>query len=125
MQITVEVIGYKAFKGSIDGKVMNTGVFFSIVRLDERFNKTEGNDLNWKGGHCVEEWKVGDTDLIMRVVPLKPSIKNPVAMVLEIERVSNGKETTELVIDARPLERQAAGSEPAAAAAPAQLKKAA
>lgn len=112
MQVTVEVIGYKAFKGSIDGKVMNTGVFFSTVRLDERYNKTEGNDLNWKGGHCVEEWKVGDTDLIMRVVPLKPSIKNPVVMVLEIERVSNGKETTELVIDARPFENKATEAAP-------------
>lgn len=104
MEITVEVIGMKAFKGVIDGKTMNGGAFYSAVRLDERYNKTDSQGLNFKAGHAIEEWKVGDADLITRVAHLKPSIKNPVVMRLDVERVSNGKETTEIVMDARPME---------------------
>ena len=123
MQITVEIIGMKAFKGSIDGKAINSGVFYSSVRLDERFNKSETNgDMNWKTGHAVEEWKVGYAELIMRCAHLKPTIKKPVVMLLEVERVSNGKETTELVMDARPLEAVAVDTPPAQ---PAPLRKAA
>lgn len=104
MEITVEIIGMKAFKGVIDGKAINSGVVYSAVRLDERHNRTEENGLNFKCGHAMEEWKVGDAEIIARVSHLKPSYKTPVVMRLEVERVSNGKETTELVMDIRPVE---------------------
>lgn len=104
MQVVVEIIGMKAFKGNIDGKAINSGCFYASVRLDERHNRNDAEGMNMKTGHAVEEWKVGDAELIARVAHLKPTIKNPVVMSLEVERVSNGKETTELVMDARPYD---------------------
>lgn len=100
-QIHVEVVGMKAFKGVIDGKSMDSGVFYSMVRLDERFNKP---GENFKSGNSIEEWKLGSSELVFRVAHLKPSKTNPVMMCLEIERVSNGKETKEIVMDATLVE---------------------
>jgi hypothetical protein len=111
-QMLVEVVGMKAFKGVIDGKSMDSGVFYSMVRLDERFNKP---GENFKSGNAIEEWKLGSSELVFRIAHLKPSKDNPVLMRLEVERVSNGKETKELVMDALPVERPAA--RPAAPAA--------
>lgn len=99
-QIHVEVVGMKAFKGVIDGKSMDSGVFYSMVRLDERFNKP---GENYKSGNAIEEWKLGSSELVFRVAHLKPSKDNPVMMLLEVERVSNGKETKEIVMDAFPV----------------------
>ena len=104
-QMLVEVVGMKAFKGVIDGKSMDSGVFYSMVRLDERFNKP---GENFKSGNAIEEWKLGSSELVFRIAHLKPSKDNPVLMRLEVERVSNGKETKELVMDALPVERPAA-----------------
>jgi len=100
-QMIVEVIGMKAFKGVIDGKAMDSGVFYSAVKLDERFNKP---GENFKSGDAVEEWKLGSSELVFRIAHLKPSKTKPVLMRLEIERVSNGKETKEIVMDALPVE---------------------
>lgn len=101
-QIHVEVVGMKAFKGVIDGKSMDSGVFYSMVRLDERFNKP---GENFKSGNAIEEWKLGSSEIVFRVAHLKPSKDNPVMMRLEVERVSNGRETKEIVMDAMPLEQ--------------------
>jgi hypothetical protein len=103
----------KAFKGTIDGKAMDSGVLYSMVRLDERFNKP---GENFKTGHALEEWKLGSSEIVFRVAHLKPSKTNPVMMRLEVERVSNGKETKELVMDAVPVEpsARAVPSRPAA-----------
>jgi hypothetical protein len=108
MEILVEVIGMKAFKGTIDGKAINSGCFYASVRLDERHNRDDSEGLNHKTGHAIEEWKVGDAELVKRVAHLKPSIKNPVIMRMDVERVSNGKETTEVVMDVRPVDAVAA-----------------
>jgi hypothetical protein len=103
--MVVEVVGMKAFKGTIDGKAMDSGVLYSMVRLDERFNKTVEN---FKTGHALEEWKLGSSEIVFRVAHLKPSKTNPILMRLEVERVSNGKETKELVMDAVPVDQPVA-----------------
>lgn len=101
MQILVEVIGMKAFKGIVDGKPIDSGTLYSNVKLDERFNKT---GENFKTGYALEEWKLGSSELVFRIAHLKPSKSNPVTMKLEVERVSNGRETKEVVTDAVPVE---------------------
>jgi hypothetical protein len=103
--MVVEVVGMKAFKGTIDGKAMDSGVLYSMVRLDERFNKP---GENFKTGHALEEWKLGSSEIVFRVAHLKPSKTNPILMRLEVERVSNGKETKELVMDAVPVDQPVA-----------------
>lgn len=105
MELVVEIVGVKAFKGVINGNAIDSGSLFSIVRLDSRFNKRDGSGINWKVGFALEEWKLPNSDFAMRMMHLNPSIKNPVSVKLEIERVSNGKESTEVIIDAVPLNK--------------------
>ena len=103
MELTVDLIGMKAFKGTLEGKLINSGSLYTMVKLDERYNKKDQDGLNWKFGHSIEEWRVPDSEIIMRLAHLKPSIKNPVTVRLEVERVSNGRETKEVVLGCRPL----------------------
>ena len=105
MELVVEIVGIKAFKGVINGNAIDSGSLFGIVRLDSRFNKRDGSGVNWKVGFALEEWKLPNSDFAMRMMHLNPSIKNPVSVKLEIERVSNGKESTEVIIDAVPLNK--------------------
>ena len=105
MELVVEVVGMKAFKGVIDGKVIDSASLFGVVRLDSRFNKRDGSGINWKVGFALEEWKLPNSDVAMRMMHLNPTIKNPIAVRLEIERVSNGRESTEIIIDAMPLNK--------------------
>lgn len=97
MELTIEVVGYKAFKGFVQGEGINSGVLYSRVKLDDRYNKP---GENIKAGITTEEWKVPNADIIFNFegIPL------PFHAVLEIERVSNGKETKEIVLSARPHE---------------------
>lgn len=107
MELKVELVGMKAFKGRLDGKEINSGALYTKVKLDERHNRKDQEQTNWKFGHSVEEWKVPDSEIVMRLAHLKPSIDRPVMVRLEVERVSNGRETKEVVIDCRPLEERA------------------
>lgn len=116
MQVLVEVIGMKAFKGIIDGKSMDSGTLYSNVKLDERFNKV---GENFKTGDALEEWKLGSSELVFRIAHLKPSKSNPIAMKLEIERVSNGRETKEIVVDAVPVDQPPVRQAPARQPVPA------
>ena len=97
MELTIEVVGFKAFKDFVQGEAINSGVLYSRVKLDERYNKP---GKNLKGGITTEEWKMPNADTVfaMQRIPL------PFMAVLEIERVSNGKETKEVVLSARPHE---------------------
>lgn len=105
MELKVAVIGMKAFKGTVQGSAIDSGTLYAVVRLDSRYNKREEGSWNHKEGHAVEEWKLPSAEHVFRMAHLKPSITNPVMVVLEIERVSNGTESKEMVIDARPVER--------------------
>lgn len=118
MALMVEVVGMKAFKGFVNGEGINSGTLYSRVKLDERYNKP---GENFKGGHATEEWKMPDADTVFRM----QHIPRPFMCELEIERVSNGKESREVVIGARPVETLAqAPARPAAAdaAAPAAVR---
>lgn len=97
MALMVEVVGMKAFKGFVNGEGINSGTLYTRVKLDERYNKP---GENFKGGHATEEWKMPDADAVFRI----QHIPRPFMCELEIERVSNGKESREVVIGARPVE---------------------
>lgn len=107
MELKVAVIGMKAFKGTVNGSAIDSGTLFAVVRLDSRYNKREEGSWNHKEGHAIEEWKLPSADHVFRLAHLKPSISNPIMVTLEIERVSNGSESKEMVIDVRPVERVA------------------
>lgn len=93
MQVTVEIIGFKAFRGVIDGKTIDSGSVFSKVKMDTRNNSRKGQELNCKGGEAVEEWKLGSAELGAMFENKVPCVAR-----LELERVTNGKETKEVVI---------------------------
>ena len=97
MEQVIEVVGFKAFKGFVQGEGINSGTLYSRVKMDARYNKP---GENVKGGETTEEWKMPDADTVFRLQhhPL------PFAVILEIERVSNGKETKEVVLSARAVE---------------------
>lgn len=97
MAVTIEVIGMKAFKGSVNGEAIDSGTLFARIKLDTRYNKP---GENFKAGHGAEEWKMPNAETVFRMqhLPL------PFMASLEVERVSNGKETKEMVIDCVPIE---------------------
>ena len=97
MAITIEVTGMKAFRGIVNGESIDSGSLYSKVKLDQRYNKP---GENFKGGEAVEEWKMPKAEFVFRM----QHIPYPFMCSLEIERVSNGKETKEMVIDVRPIE---------------------
>ena len=106
----VEVVGMKAFKGSVNGEFIDSATIYTRVRLDTRYNKP---GENYKGGYAMEDWKLPNAECAFRMQHLP----FPFQASLEVERVSNGKETKEMVIDCVPAEL--------AKAEPSPLKKAA
>lgn len=97
MALTIEVVGMKAFRGTVNGETIDSGTLYGRVKLDQRYNKP---GENFKGGHAVEEWKMPGSEFVFRMQHLS----FPFMCSLEVERVSNGKETKEMVTDVQPLE---------------------
>jgi hypothetical protein len=114
-RMIVEVVGMKAFQGSVDGSAINSGTLYTRVKLDQRFNKEDATSKNFKAGEAVEEWKLPTADHVLRMKHLANSM--PFTAELEVERVSNGKESKEIVVDVIPQQ--------AASPVPQQLRKAA
>ncbi|MEK8084889.1 hypothetical protein WNB94_00600 [Aquabacterium sp. A3] len=92
------VVGIKRFQGTVDGKQINSGKLFVNCRLDESRNSPE----QYASGHFTETIERVDPELIKRIehVPL------PAWFDIETERVGNGKESREMVLDIRPAEHQ-------------------
>lgn len=98
MGLMVEVVGLKAFKGTVQGEAIDSGKLFARVKFDQRYNE---KGKNFAAGTFVEEWKLPSSEHVFRMqhLPL------PFMCDLDVERVSNGKETREVVTDCRPVER--------------------
>jgi hypothetical protein len=86
----VTVTGLKFFEGVIDGKTIASGRFYTECKLHD----PKGNSK----GIFTEEWKV-TSELIKRLMHLPV----PFDADLQTERVGNGKETREMVIDLLPI----------------------
>ncbi|WP_314971918.1 hypothetical protein [Comamonas testosteroni] len=114
MALIIKVVGMKAFKGFVNKDGINSGTLFAEVKMDSRHNK-QGE--NFKTGIAMEEWKMPDADSVFRM----QRIPVPFLCELEIERVSNGRESKEVVISARPVEH----AQPKPATPPAASAKAA
>lgn len=105
----IKVVGMKAFKGFVNNEGINSGALFAEVKMDSRYNKP---GENFKAGYAMEEWKMPDADAVFRMqhIPL------PFLCELDIERVSNGRESKEVVLGARPVETATQAPERPAAA---------
>lgn len=105
MELLVDVIGYKAFKGAINGSAIDNGELYAVVSLDDSYNRIDEDGLNWKAGCTVESWKIRSSDLVMKLSSLPaPSVKNPIACRLYVKRISNGRESREVITDIEPLQ---------------------
>lgn len=96
MGLMVEVVGMKAFKGFVQGEGIDSGKLFARVKFDTRYNE---KGKNFAGGQFVEEWKLPSAEHVFRMQHLSL----PFMCELDVERMSNGKETREVVIDCRPV----------------------
>jgi len=101
MEQTVEVVGMKAFRGTIDGKAIDSATLYVRVKLDARHNEP---GKNFKGGEAIETWSMPDAESVFRMQHLP----YPFLAKLETERVSNGTDSKEIVMGAVPIERGAA-----------------
>ena len=91
----MEITGLKRFKGVIDGKEINSGAVFVRIKLDD----TRNNLDSVKKGECTEELRVDPA--IIKAVEHNTF---PLLCEVETERVSNGRESREVVIAIRPID---------------------
>lgn len=104
-----KVVGFKRFEGNLDGKNIDSGKLFCEVRLDDSRN----GEKQFSKGVCTEELRLPSSELVKRIQHL------PVPFMADIdtERVGNGKEVREVVLDVRPIEVPKAAPQPVAKAA--------
>lgn len=97
MELTIEVVGFKAFKDFVQGEAINSGVLYSRVKLDERYNKP---GINLKAGITTEEWKMPNADTVfaMQRIPL------PFMAVLKLSAFLMARKRKKSVLSARPHE---------------------
>jgi hypothetical protein len=117
MELTVEVIGMKAFKGKVQNEFIDSGKLYTRTKLNERNNRT--GELFSKG-EVTEEWKLPNAEAVFRM----QHIPMPFTARLEVERVSNGKEAKEIVMEVRPVDAATLSVLPEKRT-PAQVQKAA
>ncbi|MDP9123063.1 MAG: hypothetical protein M3N82_00410 [Pseudomonadota bacterium] len=91
----MEITGFKRFKGSVDGKAIDSAKVFVRVKLDGSRNSADQR----AEGYATEELRV-DPAILKRIE------HNPMPMICEVEteRVSNGREAKDVVVDIRPVE---------------------
>lgn len=92
----VKVIGIKRFEGTLDGKSINSGKLYCEVKLDDSRN----GQTQFAKGLALEEIRLPSAELVKRIehLPL------PFMAELDTERVSNGRESKEVVYDVRPID---------------------
>lgn len=91
-----KVVGMKRFEGNVDGKDLKSGKLYIEVRLDDSRN----GEKQFSRGFFTEELTKVDIEIIKRI----EHVTLPALFDIETERVGNGRESREVVIDARPVE---------------------
>lgn len=92
-----KVVGFKRFEGNVDGKDLKSGKVYIEVRLDDSRNA----EKQFAKGFFTEELAKVDVEIIKRV----EHIQLPALFDIETERVGNGRESRELVLDIRPVDQ--------------------
>lgn len=90
----VEVVGFKRFKGTVDGKSIDSGKLFHLVNLNGNRNSAD----SWAAGNCTEEMALPDGEFC-KVLEVDGRISRGerVTVEVELERVTNGRESRDLV----------------------------
>jgi hypothetical protein len=105
----VKITGIKGFEGDVNGSKIDSGKIFAECKLDGRNN----SERQFGFGVFTEEFKLPSAEMARRIkhIPL------PFFAELHLERVGNGRESREIVVDVVPI-----NNTPAQQAAPAATK---
>jgi hypothetical protein len=92
----VKVVALKLFQGTVDGKALDSGKVFVEVNLDS----TRNSETQFGAGTVTEELRLPSAEHVRRIkhLPL------PFMADLDVQRVSNGKVSKEVVMDIRPID---------------------
>jgi len=96
--LRAEVVGFKRFKGTVDGKSIDSGKLFVLTRLNGSRNSADSH----AAGTCTEEISLPNGEFC-KVLEIDQRISRGeiVTVELELERVSNGRESKEIVLGAK------------------------
>lgn len=91
-----KVVGFKRFQGSMDGKPIDSGKLYIEIKLDDSRNSAQ----QFARGVFTEELRLPSSELVKRIehLPL------PFLAEIDTERVGNGRESREVVLDVRPVD---------------------
>lgn len=96
MHQLVQLTGVKRFKGDVDGKHYDSTTLFCLLGLDSSSGDAYGK--------ASAQYKFGTSERFDEVKHLLRS--GPVPVVLEMEQVTNGKETKTIVTGIKPAQEQ-------------------
>ncbi|WHZ11200.1 MAG: hypothetical protein OJF60_001639 [Burkholderiaceae bacterium] len=90
-----KVVALKRWKGSLDGKAIDSAKLYIEVKLDDSRNGVD----QFAKGVFTEELRLPSSELVKRLerLPL------PFMAEVDTERVGNGRESREVVLDVRPV----------------------
>lgn len=91
-----KVVGFKRFQGDMDGKSIDSGKLFIEIRLDDSRN----GEKQFSKGVFTEELRLPSSEMVRRIehIPL------PAIFDIDTERVGNGRDSREIVLDLRPVD---------------------
>lgn len=91
-----KIVGIKRFTGRVDGNNIDSGKLFVECKLDDSRNGTD----QLAKGVFTEELRLPSAELVKRIehLPL------PFLADIDTERVGNGKQSREVVLDVRPVQ---------------------
>jgi hypothetical protein len=98
MIMRAQVVGAKRFKGTVDGKDINSGKLYVLTSLNGQRNSADSFAM----GACTEELALKDGEFIKVLEVDQRLIRGEMVWVeLELERVTNGRESRDLVVGAK------------------------
>jgi hypothetical protein len=97
----VKVIGVKRWAGTLDGKGIDSAKLFVEVQLDGSRNGNADGVSQFASGIATEEVKLPSSEFLKRIehTPL------PFYVDLDTQRVSNGRQARDVVVDLRLVEQ--------------------
>lgn len=100
LDMRAKITGLKFFKGEVQGNMIDSGKVYAECKLDSSRNNT---DKQWGAGVFTEEFKAPNSETVKRLI----HIPLPFEAEIHLERVGNGREAREVVVDIVPITRQA------------------
>jgi len=103
----IKVVGVKRWRGTLDGKSIDSAKLFAEVRMDDSRNGSRDGNDGFAAGIAFEELKLPGGSFCLPIESyLNSGGKLPVLCDITVERVSNGKVVRELVTGVRVVDEK-------------------